>query len=221
MNSLKRIIISLKSQIDHVADDFENHEALAAAAIQDLQGLASKTRLHLHRIRTMSDNYQKQLQQQHEDAELWSNRAIKTKQSDQQKALQCVKRLRHTQKQISFLEQKYQECVSQEEKIRTDLEMIQEQLLNLKNKKEILAARQNRQGVQKLFQDKRTHTLQDAENLFQRWEESVVSGGYEPPDYYADSDPLASTFEQEEEEQQLRKMLNELVDPENSSDQNT
>ncbi len=36
MNSLKRIFVSLKGQIDHVADEFENHEALAGAAIQDL-----------------------------------------------------------------------------------------------------------------------------------------------------------------------------------------
>lgn len=28
MNSLKRIFVSIKSQIDHVADEFENHEAL-------------------------------------------------------------------------------------------------------------------------------------------------------------------------------------------------
>ena len=55
MNSLKRIFVSIKSQIDHVADEFENHEALATAAIQDLQELSRKTRLHLHRVSKMSE----------------------------------------------------------------------------------------------------------------------------------------------------------------------
>ena len=50
MNSLKRIFVSIKSQVDQVADEFENHEALAGAAIQDIQAIGSKTRLHLHKL---------------------------------------------------------------------------------------------------------------------------------------------------------------------------
>lgn len=75
MNSLKRIFLSLKGQIDHVADEFENHEALASAALQDLQAIASKTRLHLHRVSKMSEQYQQQLAKQQEQVYLWSERA--------------------------------------------------------------------------------------------------------------------------------------------------
>ncbi|NOQ14847.1 MAG: hypothetical protein GQ583_10290, partial [Methyloprofundus sp.] len=133
MNNLKRIFVSIKSQIDHVADEFENHEALAGVAIEDLQTIASKTRLHLHRVSKMSEQYQQQLLEQQEQARLWSERAIKVRQEDEQKALQCVKRLRQVQQQIKSLEQQYQESRAQEEKIRTDLELIQEQLQSLKN----------------------------------------------------------------------------------------
>ncbi len=70
MNNLKRIFVSIKSQIDHVADEFENHEALAGVAIEDLQEIASKTRLHLHRVSKMSEQYQKQLSDQQEQAKL-------------------------------------------------------------------------------------------------------------------------------------------------------
>jgi len=219
MNSLKRIFVSIKGQIDNVADEFENHEALAGVAIKDLQTIASKTRLHLHRISKMSEHYQSQLQEQQEQARIWSERAVKTKQEDEQKALQCVKRLRQTQKQITVLEQQCQETEAQELKIRNDLNAIQEQLQMLKNKKEILAARQNRAGIQEVLMDTNGNSLQDAQNIFERWEGSVVSAEFETPEQI-DIDSFSSKFEQEEDELELKAMLDKLTEPKNSSENN-
>lgn len=220
MNNLKRIFVSIKSQIDHVADEFENHEALAGVAIEDLQAIASKTRLHLYRVSKMSEQYQQQLQEQQEQARLWSERAIKIRQKDEQKALQCVKRLRQVQQQIKSLEQQYQESTAQEEKIRTDLELIQEQLQSLKNKKEILAARQNRASIQETLGDSHGGSLQEVQNVFQRWEGSVVSSEFDIPEPATDSDNFAQTFEQEEDELALKMMLDELTEQSRSTENN-
>jgi phage shock protein A len=211
MSSLKRIFVSIKSQIDHVADDFENHEALAAAAIQDLQAIAGKTNLHLHRISKLSAQYQKQLAEQQEQARLWSERAIQSRETDEQTALQCVKRLRRVQKQVAVLEQQLQQNTAQEEKIRSDLGAIQEQLQDLKNKKEILAARQNRASVKDALYDKRGHSLQDVQNVFDRWEGSVVSSEFDTPEPLLEIDTLAKDFEQAEDELALKMMLDELT----------
>lgn len=217
MNSLKRIFVSIKGQIDHVADEFENHEAIAGAAIEDLQALASTTRLHLHRISKMTEQYQKQLQEQQEQARLWSERAIKAKKDDEQIALQCVKRLRQTQQQITLLEQQSQESEAQGTKIRNDLNAIQEQLQILKSKKEILAARQNRVSIQGVLQDNQGNSLKDVQNIFERWEGSVVGAEFETPHQV---DSLADTFEQEEDELALKMMLDELTEVSNPSENN-
>jgi len=214
MNSLKRIFVSLKGQIDHVADEFENHEALAGAAIQDLQAIASKTRLHLHRVSKMSEQYQKQLAEQQEQARLWSERAVKMRVEDEQKALQCVKRLRLAQQQMNLLEQQYQQSTAQEAKVRDDLNVISEQLLVLKNKKEILAARQNRVGIQREHQG---DSMQDVQSVFERWEGAVVSTEYEIPDAIVDTDTFANEFEQEEDELALKMMLDELTEASQTS----
>ncbi len=216
MNSLKRIFVSIKSQIDHVADDFENHEALADAAIQDLQALATKTRLHLHKVTKMAEQYLKNKQELEQQAHLWKERALKVKQKDEQKALQCVKRLRQTQQQIALLEQQCQQSTAQEAKIRDDLNAIQEQLQVLKNKKEILAARQNRAGIHEVLLDSRGNPLSDAKNIFDRWEGSVVSAEYDAPENI-DTDSFATEFEQEEDELALKMMLDELSDEQDSS----
>lgn len=217
MKSLKRLFVSIKSQIDHVADEFENHEALAGAAIQDLQEIARKTRLHLHRVGKLSEHYRNQLQEQQEQARLWSERAIKVKQQDEQKALQCVRRLRQAQRQIASLEHQHQESTKQEAKIREDLNTILERLQDLKNKKEILAARQNRACIQETLLDRRGNPVQDVQDIFDRWEGSVVSAEFETPEPF-ETDSFASAFEQEEDELALKMMLDELTGPDASAD---
>jgi len=212
MNNLKRIFISLRSQIDHVADEFENHEALAGVAIEDLQEIASKTRLHLHRVSKMSGQYQQQLVEQQQQASLWSERAIKVRQEDEQKALQCVKRLRQVQQQIKSLELQCQESTAQEEKIRADLEQIQEQMQSLRSKKEILSARQNRANIQETLGNNHVGSLQEVQNVFQRWEGSVVSSEFSAPEPIVDNDSFAKPFEQEEDQLALKMMLDELTE---------
>ena len=219
MNSLKRIFVSIKSQIDHVADEFENHEALASAAIQDLLELSRKTRLHLHRVSKMAEQYQTQLEEQQNQAELWTERAVKIRHEDEQKALQCVKRLRQTQQKITLLERQCQESSAQETKIQDDLNAIQEQIQILKSKKEILAARQNRAGVHEVLMDNQGNTLQDVQNIFDRWEGSVVSAEFEQPEA-TDTDRFANEFEQEENDLELKMMLDELTGQDKSSENN-
>lgn len=217
MNNLKHIFLSIKSQIDHVANEFENHEALAGAAIEDLQGLASKTRLHLHRVSKMSEHYQTQLQAAQEQARLWSERAIKAKEDDEQKALQCVKRLRQTQKLMALLEQQGNDSLAQEQKIRHDLNAIQENLQVLKNKKEILAARQNRTGVKEALSVNQVNSLENVQNVFERWEGSVVSSEVDSPKQI-ETDNFAHSFEQEEDNLELKMILDELTKKTSSTD---
>ena len=220
MNSLKRIFISIKGQIDHVADEFENHEALAGVAIEDLHAIAAKTRLHLHRVSNMTVQYQQQLNEQQQQAQLWSERAIKVRSEDEQKALQCVQRLRQVQQHIKLLEQQYQESSTQEEKIRTELSLIQEQLQSLKNKKEILAARQNRAAFQETLGDTHNGSLHEVQNVFQRWEGSVVSAECITPETLQDVDNFAQPFEQEEDDLALKMMLDELTEQSNTKTNN-
>lgn len=212
MNSFKRLFVSIKSQIDQVADDFENHEALAEAAIRDLQDVARKTRLHLHRIGKMSGQYRKQLQAEQEQARLWSERAVKARRDDEQKALQCVRRLRRTRQQIGVLEQQIEEAEAQETRLRDDLNAIQEQLLVLNNKKSILAARGSRAGVRDILQGGES-PLREAQTVFERWEGAVVGSEFEMPEE-SDHDSFAEEFEREEDDLALRMMLDELVEAE-------
>jgi len=206
MSSFKKIFISIKSQIDSIADDFENHEALAEAAINDLQQLAVTTRQHKFRLHKMIDQYQTQLQKLEQESTLWSERALKMREQDEQKALQCVKRLRSVKQQTVQITKQLQDSENQEASIQADQNAIQEQLLQLKTKKELLAARQNRSHLQKSMQGLASSSI-DVQGVFDRWEGTVVGDEYESSQ---EVDSLSNTFEKQEDELELQLMLDEL-----------
>ena len=206
MSNIKKIFISIKSQIDSIADDFENHEALAEAAIKDLQQLAVTTRHHGYRVSKMVKQYKEQLNELETEATVWSERAIKVRDDDEQKALQCVKRLRSVKQQIEQINKQLHASENQEASIKNDQNAINEQLLQLKTKKEMLAARQNRSHLQKTIQEGSVSNI-DIQGVFDRWEGSVVGNEYQT---YEEIDPLSSTFEKQEDELELKLMLDEL-----------
>jgi len=140
------------------------------------------------------------------DSGLWSERALKVRDKDEQKALQCVKRLRSVQQQISQITQQLQQSENQQVNIKTDQQAIEEQILQLKTKKEMLAARQNRSHLQKSMQSFTASSI-DAQGVFDRWEGTVVGDEYHSNQ---EVDNLSSTFEQQEDELELLSMLEEL-----------
>ncbi len=210
MNTFKRIIVSMKSCIDHVADDFENHEALADEAIKEVQDLISKTRWHLHRVQKMAEQHHKNQQEQQEQADLWTERAIRVNNEAPQKALQCVKRHREAQQQAKIVSQHYQQCLAQQEKVQNDLTHLQNTLQELKNKKTLFAARHNRTGIQNQLGTTGLDILTEVNGVFERWESRLASQEIDVPDM-ALQDELATEFAKEEDEKELQQLLQTLV----------
>lgn len=209
MNSLKRLFITLKTQLDYVADEVENHQALAEVAIKDLEAHRRKARIHQHRLQGMVEQFESQLGELHKEVETWSARAVKTKQQDEQRALQCVKCMLQTQQRIKLIEPQLKASQQQYRQLQEDLLAIDAQLRALHTQKEVLSARQNRVQLQAATMSNANPT-QEALTIFKRWEESVV--GWEFTSLEKDSkDSFTESFEQEENELALKALLTELV----------
>lgn len=206
MNNFKKIFVSIKSQIDSIADDFENHEALATAAINDLQQLAVTTRKHEFRVLNLIAQYQRQIAELEQQQTLWTERALKVRDQDQQKALQCMKRLRDVNQQLEQLNRQLEASQLQADSIQNDLRSIEEQILDLKSKKEELAARQHRSHLQQSMKGANTSAI-DVQSVFDRWEGSVVGDEYQSEH---EIDTLANSFERQDDQMELLMMLEEL-----------
>jgi phage shock protein A len=211
MNNLKRIFITMKSQIDSVADEFENHEALAGAAIKDLQTIGAKTNVQRQQVKTMINRHQKKLDECYKEAELWSSRAIKARVDDENRALECVKRLRLTRIQIKQLEAQLEESRALETKIQSDVNKIQAELLAMQNKKQQLSARQYHTQMNAASSNLKHHPANDVDDIFSRWENILVAEEFSYPETTYEDD-LVTDFEQQEDEIELKIMLDELTE---------
>lgn len=223
MNSLKRLFISVKTQIDGLVDDFENHEAVAGVAIKDLEDWRSQTRIHQHRLQKMITEFDSQLSELATEAATWSARAVKVRETDEQKALECVKRMVRAQQQSKLIAGQLQATQQQYTKLETDLTNIQNQLHTLSTQKAVFAARQNRIQLQTGLKSGRDNPVEQAQKIFNRWEEAITGAeltSSEP----INIDPFADGFAQEENALELKMLLDELTakaDPVKSVDPKT
>lgn len=210
MNSLKRLFISLKSQVDVIVDDFENHEAVAGVAIKELEEWRGKTRIHQHRLQTLIGQFEASLTELHKEADTWAARAVKTKETDQPKALECVKRMVSAQQQIKTLETQRQNAQSQHTQLAADLNTVQTRLQTLNTQKAVFAARQNRLHLQTALKSGDSNPLAEAQKVFNRWEEAITGAecGYPEP---ISQDPFADAFAQAEETLELNRILAALA----------
>ncbi|MDO9107068.1 MAG: hypothetical protein Q7U57_19175 [Methylovulum sp.] len=210
MYSLKRLFITVKTQIDDIVDDFENHEAVAGAAMKDLEDWRSQTRIHQHRLQKMLAQFESQLAELATEAAMWSARATKIRESDEQKALECVKRMVRAQQQSKLIDTQLQATQKQHAKLEADLASIQNRLHTLGTQKAVFAARQNRIQLQSSLKSGRDNPMEQAQKIFNRWEEAITGAELtspEPPN----NDPLADSFIQEEDALALKMLLDELT----------
>ncbi len=212
MKTLKRLFVSVKSQIDTAADHLENHEALAGAAIRDLQSIGAKTSIHLRHLQNLQKELQEKLDASQEQAELWSGRAVTARKTDEQRALACARRVQQARRQIARLEKQLQETQDMTGKVKADLENIRIKLQDLKKRKELLAARQNRAEIMSVLEQQGDFSGTDIQDVFERWENNVVGAEFQYQDS-PEQDDLAAEFVQQEEDEELHALLDELTSP--------
>lgn len=210
MNSFKRIFFTLKAQLDDVADEFENHEAVAGIAIKELESYQGKTRIHQHRLQEMIRQFEIKLADLNKEAEIWSIRALKLKDQDEPKALECVKRMLDAQKQIKAIEPELTKTQEQFVQCQKDLADIQTRLQGLHTQKEVLSARQNRIQLQSSMRPDYADPAGGAQAVFKRWEQSVVGAELTGPAPTV-KDSFAEAFVQEESTLELKQLLDELA----------
>lgn len=221
MSVLKGLLLTVKAQLGAVIDEFENHEALAAAAIRDLEKIGAKTKIQLNRVARELASIEQRIAELKGEERRWSERAVKAQAVDEARALECVRRLCTTRKQIQKLETQHRETLNLKLKISEDLERLSAKLNELKRKKELFASRQHQAEAMKLFESSAVKSDSTIEAIFERWEERVTASEFFTGSEVAGGDPLAAEFAKEEERAELRTILNQLIEEvkQNSTDE--
>lgn len=211
MNTFKRIILSVKSQIDSAADQFENHEALADVAIDELKKLGADNAIQLRHVRHKLQLLEERSADLSGQAQKWETRAIQVAKEDKEKALECVKRLQTTRMQIQDTERQLSKFRNIEIKISDAIKLIQEKIDDLKQKKTLLAARQQQVRTQTALNEQPERTIEELSSVFDRWEDTLVAGEFQSQDVSMQEDALTEEFERQEQRMDLENMLESLI----------
>ncbi|MCH9699558.1 MAG: hypothetical protein K0U68_15770 [Gammaproteobacteria bacterium] len=216
MNSVKRLFISIKHRIDTVAEDFEDHQALIAAAIAELDEVGANTQVQLNNVRHEVVNFEKRTQAIEAEIDLWTDRAKAIREQDENKALDCVKRIRVLQAERQRVNEQFNHSIELERQLINDLEAIKAKRSELKIRKDSLHRRENRTGADQVLAGSENGIVNQADKILERWESRVVTREYQTQsdqqsNYQATVDPLQHEFEQQEDDQQLKAMLDELT----------
>lgn len=209
MQTLRLFTASLVARIDGMAARIENHEALAASAIQDVRRASARARFELRRVRKDGDRLRARLGEAKEVEASWRDRARRKGAEDETAALECLRRSREASRRAGELVRRVEEHERVESELATDVGRIQERLSRLEEHRHVLSARQTRADAFATIETEEVDAA-DVESLFDRWDvkisEREISCGHDEA-----GDAFEQGFSREEEETQLRAELDELL----------
>lgn len=103
-----RLTATLVSRIDHVVGEIENHDAVIQATLNDMRQKLAQAKVHLSQVHREKERSQQKVNEQHESATRWQQRAVDCAKRDEKKAPECIGRSRFcTQKEDKFRRAQY------------------------------------------------------------------------------------------------------------------
>lgn len=216
MNSLRRLTASIMSSFEGVVGQLENHEALVTTAIREAEQAAGRAKSQLSRVQKDGIAMRKRVEELHEQAALWEDRAKRIAQQDQAKALECVKRRQRYLAQATKIEEQAVGHSKLERQLQSDLEMVQEKLNTLRQQRNIMRSRESRAEVLRVVQNFDSSTIGEIDDIFDRWEARVSAcEGHIDPAEQREADELNAEFSSKEEGEELQAVLQALLTSKN------
>jgi phage shock protein A len=209
MNGLKRIFISLAAQTTRIMDDFENHEAVAEAALREFAGLLAKVDAQARASTAELESLDRRVEQLKVDILTWSRRAVAEQAHDRTRALECVRRLQAKQRDLAETEQQRLSVSATLREIEHRRDELRTQLTQLQQRHRQLVARQSHTDAQTLAGES-DYTSTCPQDVFARWETRLATAEALQTPAHA-PDVFAAQFTAAEEDQALQASLDELI----------
>jgi phage shock protein A len=123
----------------------------------------------------------------------------------------CLQRRQGIAKQQQKLQLMRDEYRSSRQRMKKDIGHCEEELANMMQKHQVMRARQSTAEAMQIIERSNSASLEDIENSFDRWEVNIAQGEYSVDRAEESFDELEQEYLEEENEQQLRYELAELL----------
>ena len=213
MSLFKRLSATLVSRIDQVVGEIENHDAVIQATLNDVRRKVAQARVRLGQVQREAERLRGHIDEQQQHAERWRRRARATADSNERKALECLRRARQCGQEAERLRTAQLQYTQTTERLEKDIDSSEQRLRAMKQKLTLMRARESSGTALHATSETDGDTIRQLEDSFERWEINI-SQLEMALDQAAPADPLEREFIDSEEETALRDELAELVNRE-------
>lgn len=208
MNALKRISLSLTAHMNTLIDQIENHEAVAESVLEDIRSSLLSLKYQIKRIQNESAGFEKRFRQLQEQKAVWGDRARRLPESDHDRAVECVRRMKAAQAEAESVAQQRQAHEVLEKELTEQARKIEARFNELRAKQSSLAGRQSRaEAAEKIAHVDAGRSL---DTVFDRWEKHILRDEASAELNIEPTDALAREFDEAEELTELEMLLTEI-----------
>jgi len=211
MNLLKRIKVNVGSHVECLLNSIENHEAASEAVIKESQEHLAKVKVRLQRLLKQQESLEEKIKDTREKQRLWQERAQTCASSDREKALECLRRKKASDIQIHSLEAELKNLQQVIDKLEATSNTLSGKISEMKQKKDVLAARDYQA---KAISETKGISNEDSDlsDIFDRWEEKVLTSELSNDENIEDIDRLDREFEKSNADAELNAELEALIE---------
>ncbi|MCB0336427.1 MAG: PspA/IM30 family protein [Bdellovibrionales bacterium] len=170
MNMFKRWTTSVCASFDWMVSQVENHEALVASALREMQQAGAKARAQLKQVQRDGQTMRKRLLELEELEAAWKERALRSRESDNDAAIECLRRRKLVKREHASLSEQIEAHKRFEKQLTMDLKTIEERVAELKRRKNTLTARQYRNDAMQAGSAEEIGLIAEIDEIFERWE---------------------------------------------------
>lgn len=206
MGLFKRITATFGASVESVVARVEDHDAIIRSAIDDSRRAAARARARLARVRQDGERLNEQHRRSAEEAARWASRALEIADTDEDKALACIKRKQAAETRLAQLESDLSAHRELEARLSTRIAELESRVGEISRQRNAMRSRQSAAEAERIVRRIEGDGALSAGETFERWEASLLeSEMVAPPALQAD--PLESEFVHREEADALRRSL--------------
>jgi phage shock protein A len=208
MGYFGRFTSGVVARIDELIARVENHEALADAALCELQSATARGQARHARVRRDGDALRTALAQERQAITQWRERALR--QTDETRALECLRRSQQATRKAGELEQRLARHEQAERTLAADVSALCDRLVLLRDQRNLMRARQTCAEALAGVQNGTRELDGELAGIFERWELHIAEAEFFGEHRPAQVDELARELEDEESLASLRAELAKL-----------
>ena len=204
---LKRLVASVGASFEEFVNKVENHEAVADSVIRDVRAAAAKLKVQMGGVNAQAERLRKRRDGLAEDAGRWRERAKRLATEDEERALECLRRMKRAEAGQAQADDQLAQYEALCEKLKDRLAAVESRLSDLQLKRTALSSRSARAQVMGTSDQ---DPLSDVSAVFDRWEMAVIEDEYLDEAIGGESDRLERELDATEEREELKAALEEL-----------